>query len=74
MTEGEIKGQVKAATEAIDEALQGLISFMAPLRPALRNELIQLLGHHIERARAAKEKLDELLRSWEEPGGVRSKE
>ena len=64
-----MKSQVKAATEAIDEALQGLIAFMAPLKPALRNELIQLLGHHIERARAAKERLDELLRSWEEEGG-----
>lgn len=65
MMEKEIRDQVKAATEALEEALQGLIAFMAPLKPALRNELIQLLGHHIERARAAKEKLDELLKGWE---------
>lgn len=67
MTERQIKAeeavqeQVRAAVEAIDGALRGIVSFLAPLKPTLRNELIQLLGDHVERARTAKESLERLL-------------
>lgn len=56
-----VQEQVRAAVEAIDGALRGIVSFLAPLKPTLRNELIQLLGDHVERARTAKESLERLL-------------
>lgn len=60
-----VREQIRAATEAIDGALRGIVSFLAPLKPTLRNELIQLLGDKIEQARAAKESLEKLLADLE---------
>ena len=60
-----IQEQVRAAVEAIDGALRGIVSFLTPLKPTLRNELIQLLGEHVERARMAKESLERLLADLE---------
>lgn len=60
-----VREQIHAATEAIDGALRGIVSFLAPLKPTLRNELIQLLGDKIEQARAAKESLEKLLADLE---------
>ncbi len=53
--------ELQTAVQALDEALGGLINFMMTLRPTLRNEIIQICGHHIERARQAKERLESLL-------------
>jgi len=53
--------ELHTAVQALDEALGGLINFMMTLRPTLRNEIIQICGHHIERARQAKERLESLL-------------
>lgn len=63
-----VRDQIRAATEAIDGALRGIVSFLAPLKPTLRNELIQLLGDKIEQARAAKESLEKLLADLERQG------
>ena len=60
-----VREQIRAAVEAIDGALRGIVSFLAPLKPTLRNELIQLLGDNVERARAAKESLERLLAELE---------
>ena len=54
--------ELEAAVQALDEALRGLINFLMTLRPTLRNEIIQICGHHIETARQAKERLEALLR------------
>ena len=56
-----VREQIRAAVEAIDGALRGIVSFLTPLKPTLRNELIQLLGDHVERARTAKVSLEKLL-------------
>ncbi len=56
-----VREQIRAAVEAIDGALRGIVSFLTPLKPTLRNELIQLLGDHVERARTAKASLEKLL-------------
>lgn len=56
-----IREQIRAAVEAIDGALQGIVRFLTPLRPTMRNELIQLMGAHVERARLAKESLERIL-------------
>ena len=53
---------VQTAVLALDDALRGLINFMMTLRPTLRNEILQICGHHIETARQAKERLEALLR------------
>jgi hypothetical protein len=53
--------ELEAAVQALDEALSGLINFMMTLRPTLRNEIMQICGHHIETARHAKERLESLL-------------
>ena len=60
-----VREQIQAAMEAIDGALRGIVSFLAPLKPTLRSELIQLLGEHVERARAAKDALEKLLAELE---------
>jgi hypothetical protein len=60
-TEEAIQDQIRAAVEAIDGALQGIVRFLTPLRPTMRNELIQFLGGHIEQARLAKESLEKIL-------------
>lgn len=56
-----IREQIRAAVEAIDGALQGIVRFLTPLRPTMRNELIQLMGAHVEQARHAKESLERIL-------------
>jgi hypothetical protein len=54
--------EIQAAVQALDDALGGLINFLMTLRPTLRNEILQICGHHIEKAREAKERLNALLR------------
>lgn len=56
-----IREQIRAAVEAIDGALQGIVRFLTPLKPTMRNELIQFLGGHVEQARHAKESLERIL-------------
>jgi len=60
--DAKVRREVEAAVQAVDQALSGLINFMMTLRPTLRNEILQICGHHIETARQAKERLEELLR------------
>jgi hypothetical protein len=75
VTEGQTSGdeavreQVLAAVEAIEGALRGIVSFLTPLKPTLRNELIQLLGKHVDQARTAKESLERLLADLERQEG-----
>ena len=54
--------EVEIAVRALEEALGGLFTFMMTLRPTLRNEILQICGHHLERARQAKERLEAMLR------------
>lgn len=56
-----VRETVETAVQALDEALGGLINFMMTLRPTLRNEILQICGQHLERARQAKERLEALL-------------
>ena len=53
--------EIEAAIQAIDDALGGLITFLMTLRPTLRNEILQICGAHLERARQARERLDAIL-------------
>jgi hypothetical protein len=64
-----VREQVRAAVEAIEGALRGIVSFLTPLKPTLRNELIQLLGKHVDQARTAKESLERLLADLERQEG-----
>lgn len=59
--DAKLRGEVETAVQALDEALGGLINFLMTLRPTLRNEILQICGHHLERAREAKERLESLL-------------
>lgn len=59
--DAEAREELETAVRALDEALTGLISFLMTLRPTLRNEIIQICGHHLERARQAKERLEARL-------------
>lgn len=63
-----IREQIRAAVEAIDGALQGIVRFLTPLRPTMRNELIQLMGAHVEQARRAKESLEGILLELQQQG------
>ena len=54
--------EVQTAVAALEQALEGLVTFMMTLRPTLRNEILQLCGPHMEQARLAKERLESLLR------------
>ena len=56
-----VREEVRTAVQALDEALGGLINFMMTLRPTLRNEIMQICGHHLEKARQAKERLEALV-------------
>jgi len=56
-----VREEVETAVRALDEALGGLITFLMTLRPTLRNEILQICGHHLERARQAKERLEAML-------------
>lgn len=53
--------EIETAVRALDEALGGLINFAMTLRPTLRNEIMQICGHHIEKARQARDRLEALL-------------
>ncbi len=59
--EPKAREEIETAVQALDGALSGLITFLMTLRPTLRNEILQICGHHLERARQAKERLDALL-------------
>ena len=59
--DAKLREEVETAVQALDEALVGLINFTMTLRPTLRNEILQICGHHIEKARQAKERLEALL-------------
>ena len=61
--------EIEVAVQAIDEALTGLIGFAMTLRPTLRNEILQICGPHLERARQAKGRLDLLLQEQPPPSG-----
>lgn len=68
----EAKAHIRTANAAITEALQGLITFLATLRPGLRNEIMQILGDKIDRARLAKERLDTLLAEMDRAEGPKA--
>jgi len=55
------RAEVESAVQALDEAFEGLFGFLMTLRPSLRNEILQICGQHLERARQAKERLESLL-------------
>jgi len=59
--DAKVRETVETAVQALDEALGGLINFMMTLRPTLRNEILQICGDHIQKARQAKERLKALL-------------
>ena len=56
-----VRQEIEAAIQALDEALGGLINFTMTLRPTLRNEIMQICGHHLEKARLARDRLEALL-------------
>ena len=56
-----VRREVEQAVQALDEALSGLITFTMTLRPTLRNEILQICGRHLERARQARERLAVML-------------
>jgi hypothetical protein len=61
--------EIMAAAQAIEDALTGIVSFTMTLRPTLRNEIFQICGHHLERARRAKDRLGALLSNLDEQAG-----
>lgn len=67
-TEETIREQIQTAIGAIDGALEGIVRFLTPLRPTMRNELIQLLGPHVEQARHARESLEKILQELQQQG------
>jgi hypothetical protein len=62
-----MRREIETAVQAIDDALTGLISFTMTLRPTLRNEIMQICGHHIDRAREARERLQSLVQAADGP-------
>lgn len=67
--DAETRAQVHEAHEAVTQALEGLITFLATLRPTLRNEIMQICGQHIEKARLAKERLATILAAGQQREG-----
>ena len=59
--DADTEAQIRQARDAITAALSGIITFLATLKPTLRNEILQILGDNIDQARLAKEQLDALL-------------
>jgi hypothetical protein len=59
--EPHVREEVEEAVHALDQAFEGLFGFLMTLRPTLRNEILQLCGEHLERARQAKARLESLL-------------
>ncbi len=64
----ETKEQIETAAQAVHEALQGILTFLTTLRPTLRNEILQIMGHHLEKAREAHERLAAILKGSEDEG------
>ncbi len=56
-----VREEIETAVQALDQALAGLIKFLMTLRPTLRNEILQICGHHMEQARDARDRLAALL-------------
>jgi hypothetical protein len=56
-----VRQEIELAVQSLDQALSGLINFAMTLRPTLRNEILQICGHHLERAREARERLAAML-------------
>ncbi len=52
---------IAKAVQAIDDAISGLVGFAMTLRPTLRNEIFQICGPHLDRARDAREHLAGLI-------------
>ena len=52
---------IAEAVQAIDDAISGLVGFAMTLRPTLRNEIFQICGPHLDRARGARERLAGLI-------------
>jgi hypothetical protein len=67
--EPKVRQEIETAVRAINDALTSLVTFTMTLRPTLRNEIFQLLGHHIERAREARERLHTLVADPVAPSG-----
>lgn len=59
--DGQTRREIESAVQALDDALTGLVGFLMTLRPTLRNEILQICGHHMERAREAQARLRSLL-------------
>ncbi|MBI4536527.1 MAG: hypothetical protein HY712_01065 [candidate division NC10 bacterium] len=58
-----IRQEIETAVQALDQAISGLINFLMTLRPTLRNEILQICGHHLQQARDARDRLAALLQS-----------
>jgi hypothetical protein len=56
-----VREEIETAVQALDQALSGLINFLMTLRPTLRNEILQICGPNLERARDARDRLAALL-------------
>ena len=61
MMDKQARQEIETAVQAVDDALTGLVGFLMTLRPTLRNEILQICGRHMERAREAKDRLRSLL-------------
>lgn len=59
--DAQARQEIETAVHAVDDALTGLVGFLMTLRPTLRNEILQICGRHMDRAREAKERLQSLL-------------
>jgi len=59
--DSQTRKDIETGVQALDDALRGLMGFLMTLRPTLRNEILQICGCHMERAREAKERLQSLL-------------
>jgi hypothetical protein len=60
-----VREEIETAVQAVDQAIAGLLAFAATLKPVLRNEILQICGPHLERARAARDRLAALLQTGE---------
>lgn len=59
--DSQTRKEIETGVQALDDALRGLMGFLMTLRPTLRNEILQICGPHMERARGARERLQSLL-------------
>ncbi len=49
--DAQTRREIAVAVQAVDDALTGLVGFLMTLRPTLRNEILQICGRHMDRAR-----------------------